>query len=76
MYPFLVDQAPKLRELLIAKKIYVPRLWPRLSGRAEEGSLEARLADKILWLPIDQRYGEAEMGYIADQIKNTGIVKG
>lgn len=70
MYPFLSANGRELRKKLIEKKIYIPLLWPGVLERADKASLEYRLADNILPLPIDQRYGEEEMKYILTAIEN------
>lgn len=64
-YPFLCDQ-PGLRERLIAARIFVPTYWPDVLGRVDGQSWEATLVRKLIPLPCDQRYGEAEMGLVAE----------
>lgn len=61
MYPFLAENGAEIRKRLIEKRIYIPMLWPGAAERCGRGSTEARLAENILPLPIDQRYGEEEM---------------
>ena len=63
VYPFLTDD-PKLRQHLIASKIYVATYWPELKGRVEKTSVESKLAEYLLPLPIDQRYGLEDMHQI------------
>ena len=54
VYPYMTDDAT-LRSRLIAQKIYVAKYWPGLSSAANA------LAERIVPLPIDQRYGKTEM---------------
>ena len=53
VYPYITDN-PQLRSSLIQEKIYVASYWP---GVCNCGNLRER----ILPLPIDQRYGEEDM---------------
>ena len=54
VYPFVTDDAT-LRSRLIAQKVYVAKYWPGLSVVANA------LAERIIPLPIDQRYGDDDM---------------
>lgn len=54
VYPYVTDDAT-LRSRLIAQKIYVAKYWPGLSSAANA------LAERIIPLPIDQRYGKTGM---------------
>lgn len=57
VYPYVTDDQ-KLRERLIENKIFVARYWPGLNEAAND------LANRIVPLPIDHRYGEEEMEMI------------
>lgn len=61
MYPLLLDNGDTVRKRLQAQRIYVPTLWPAVSGWCGEDAVESRLARDILPLPIDQRYGPEDM---------------
>ena len=69
MFPFMVDNASELRDNLIANKIYVPILWPNVIEEIESDTLEYKMAENILPLPCDHRYGMEEMNYIVNIIK-------
>jgi hypothetical protein len=60
VYPFLSDDAG-LRRALVAEKIFVATYWPNVFDWCGEADIEWQLASKLLPLPIDQRYGTAEM---------------
>lgn len=60
VYPYMTNN-PRLRERLIQEKIYVASYWPDVK---DCGSLQ----DRILPLPIDQRYGEDDMGRIVEEV--------
>lgn len=68
-YPFYHEDGPGLRKYLIANKIYVATLWSFLLGDAYAGSLEQDWSANITWLPIDQRYDEDDMKYLADMVR-------
>lgn len=70
MYPLCVKNGPQLRKKLIEKKIYVPCLWKDVFRRTEPGSAAWYFAENIVPLPCDQRYGENEMSYMANQVLN------
>ena len=68
MYPFRCQNAPALRQKLIAQKIYIPVLWPNVLEDLPSDSLEYHMANDILPLPIDQRYDEKDMKYLCDTL--------
>lgn len=70
MYPLLLENGAEIRKRLQKKNIYIPTLWPDVLQRCETILLENKLADNILPLPIDQRYGIDDMDFIAQQIKS------
>ncbi len=61
VYPYITDN-PLLRSKLINDKIFIASYWP---GVCNCGNLQER----ILPLPIDQRYGEEDMERIVRAIK-------
>lgn len=63
IYPYYVDDR-ELRKKLIDNKIYVATYWPNVLKWCSEDMLEYELANNIIALPIDQRYGSEEMDYI------------
>lgn len=68
IYPLLVKGGAEIRKSLQKKKIYIPTLWPNVLEDLTRGEIEYGLAENILPLPCDQRYGEREMEYIVKQI--------
>lgn len=67
-YPLLIKGGAALKQKLIGQKIYVPTLWPNVVQSTPADWIDHRLADEILPLPCDQRYGAEEMKYIGDVI--------
>ncbi|MBR3606320.1 MAG: hypothetical protein IKL51_01930 [Lachnospiraceae bacterium] len=68
MYPFWIKNGSKIRRRLIEKKIYIPVLWPNVLEVCQSQEVEYELANNILPLPIDQRYAESDMQYMAQEI--------
>lgn len=68
MYPLMVENGAELRKKLQEKKIYIPTLWPNVLQCCKAQEPEYQMANNILPLPIDQRYGEAEMEIMIKEI--------
>lgn len=69
MYPLMIDEASKIKKKLLEHKIYIPTLWPNVVNDLPHDWWEWKLANNILPLPCDQRYGIEEMHYILRRIK-------
>ncbi|MBE6901196.1 MAG: cysteine desulfurase [Ruminococcaceae bacterium] len=65
-YPLYTDNGAQLRRKLIENKVFTPTLWPELLE--SENAQAAELTRNIVYLPIDQRYGENEMRFILDVV--------
>lgn len=65
-YPFMTYQ-DSIYSTLLKYKIFIPRYWPNLS-HSLLNSFEYDLANHVLALPIDQRYGLREMQFISDTL--------
>jgi len=64
-YP-LVIEARGLRERLIRERIFVPTYWHDVLAHVPPTSTEAFLANGLVPLPCDQRYGESDMARVVD----------
>ncbi len=69
-YPLMLENGPEIRKRLIAQKIFVPTLWPNVLQEQPKTSAAHRLAEQILPLPCDQRYGPEEMAFIIGAVEN------
>ena len=69
MYPLYMENGSEIRKKLQRKKIFIPTLWPAVFNRCLEDELEFDMANNILPIPVDQRYGIEYMQYIIDAIK-------
>lgn len=68
VYPFVCREDRDLRTELIQSRVYVARYWPDVL-ECPGFETETWLAEKVIPLPIDQRYGEEEMEKIVKIIK-------
>jgi hypothetical protein len=67
-YPFLPSR-PSLHRALWQRQIFVPRLWPEVVSRPGGTFVwERDLAERLLPLPIDHRYGHDDMTRVADAV--------
>lgn len=73
MYPYMTESAQDIRRRLIEDGVFVPMLWPDLPEGLPEDSLARSLSESILPLPVDQRYGEEEMGFIVSCLAKAGV---
>lgn len=69
MYPLMIDNGAVVRKKLQEQKIYIPTLWPTVFEVTDDKDLEYQMAENILPLPIDQRYGTEDMKYMLKQIE-------
>lgn len=60
-YPLLLPNGHSIKDHLIKNKIFVPTYWPNVERTVSQNSWEKRLCLDLVCLPIDQRYGKAEM---------------
>ena len=68
VYPYLVENGAKLRQHLIDNQIFCARYWPNVMGWCSAEDLEYQLAENLVCIPIDQRYGKEEMNQIIENI--------
>jgi hypothetical protein len=72
VYPYWSNDL-NLRKKLVDNKIYTATYWPNVKDRCKEDSLEYRFTNEIVYLPIDQRYGELELMLIIKIIENGNL---
>lgn len=66
-YPFL-PQGGFDKTSLYPLGIFIPSLWKDPLSRENSNEFETRLANSLLALPIDERYDENDMLFMAEQI--------
>lgn len=69
MYPLMLENGGEIRKMLQQKRIYIPTLWPNVLNDTGENEPEYKMARNILPLPIDQRYDEADIIAITEEIR-------
>jgi len=69
VYPYLTKDA-SLKQRLIANRIFVATYWPNVFNWCKQHDIEYKLANQIVYIPIDQRYGKKEMSSIVCLIFN------
>ncbi len=62
-YPLLTDRI--LRRSLVARRVYVPRIWETWDGMDAVETPECVYSNYLTCLPIDQRYGVDDMQALA-----------
>lgn len=67
-YPYLTDDET-LRQRLIENKVFVATYWPNVKEWVTKEMLEYDLTERLLPIPVDQRYGIEEMKTIISIIK-------
>lgn len=67
-YPYMIKK--DIRKNLIDNKIYIPWIWKEKSGSEGLNETERMFVNYIYHLPIDQRYDEMDMKYIAEVVLN------
>lgn len=70
VYPLWIKEyGAELREHLIRSNVFCARYWPNVLDETAENDLEFSLARNLVAIPIDQRYGTAEMDTIINLIQ-------
>ena len=67
VYPLYTSDMT-LKKRLIENKIFVATYWPNVLEWCREGMLEHELANKVIAIPIDQRYENEDMDRIINII--------
>lgn len=67
VYPFRTNDST-LRDRLLKNKIYTATYWPNVKNWCKPDSLEFKLTDEVIYLPIDQRYNTHDLRIIFDYV--------
>ena len=70
VYPYWVPNGRNLKAHLIQNKVFCATYWPNVFDWCKPSDIEYQLAGDVVCLPIDQRYGEEEMNYIINLIRD------
>ena len=69
IFPYVSEKGQELRKHLIENKVFVAKYWPNVDEWAGKDSVETWMANHVLPLPIDQRYGKENMERILELIE-------
>ncbi|MBZ9628897.1 hypothetical protein LB450_12350 [Psychroflexus sp. CAK1W] len=70
-YPLLINKGASLKNYLISHDIYVPTYWANvLKWKSDKASVENKLVENLVCLPIDQRYNKSDMNHIVEIIES------
>ncbi len=67
VYPFVTRIDKQLRKKLIEHKVYIAKYWPNVQ-QLSHYETEYYLANRLIPIPCDQRYGEKELNRIIEII--------
>lgn len=70
-YPILVDDRDDIQQKLAKKGVYAPVLWPISDEARATCNVSAKMADKMLSIPVDQRYNYDDIEDIASIVIST-----
>ena len=68
VYPYLPEDGEQLRQYLIKNKVFVAKYWPNVVNWTPANSYELLLTNRLIPVPIDQRYGIDDIYLIVDII--------
>ena len=68
IYPFMAEESERIRQKLIENKVFCAKYWPGLKVDGQTTSIEHRMINNLISLPIDQRYDLNDMKYILNII--------
>ena len=60
VYPYLTDDK-SLKNRLIADKVFVATYWPNVFHWCHSDDWEYYLAERTVFIPVDQRYSQADL---------------
>lgn len=69
VYPYWIPNGRNLKAHLVQNKIFCATYWPNVLDWCKPDTQEYQLAENIVCLPVDQRYGEEEMKYMISTIQ-------
>lgn len=68
--PIELDERDNLRKYLLENRVYCAIHWPLKDTPLYGNERSRKLSERILSLPIDQRYGSNEIAYLVNMLKN------
>ncbi len=68
--PLLLDERDRVQRAMAARGVYCPVIWPEPEEAAGVCPASRFAVGHMLGLPCDQRYGEADMDFIAQTLRD------
>jgi len=68
VFPYLIPQGKNLKQKLIKEGVFIATYWPNVFEWTKPENIEYKYADKIVYLPVDQRIGKDERTYIINTV--------
>ena len=70
VYPYYIEEGARLRQILIDHQVFCARYWPNVQEWCQPEDWEYHLAENLVCLPIDQRYGKEDMKRIVSLLND------
>ena len=70
VYPFLSSRGKEIKEKAVDKKIYIDTYWDSVLKKVDRKSIEARLTNDLLPLPVSQMHSLEEINFLGNFIRN------
>jgi hypothetical protein len=70
VYPFLCTRGKEIKERAIDNDIYIDTYWDHVLNKVNRNSIEARLTNNLLPLPVSQMYSFEDMELLGNYIRN------
>lgn len=67
-YPLWIDDAERLRAILVKNRIFTPRYWPNVINEMYKDTLEYDIAQNTIPIPVDNRYTPDVLNKVVDII--------
>jgi hypothetical protein len=68
VYPFLCAKGKEIKKNAVEQYIYIDTYWDRVLNKVSRNSIEARLTNDLLPLPVSQMYSNNEMEFLGNYI--------
>jgi hypothetical protein len=69
-YPFLCAKGKEIREKAAGENLHIDTYWESVLNKVNRNSVEARLTNNLLPLPISQMYSDVEIAFLENYISN------
>ena len=74
VYPFLCAKGKEIKKKAVDKKIYIDTYWDSVLNKVNGNSIEARLTNDLLPLPVSQMYSYNEIDFLGNYIRDMTFI--